>query len=270
MEKGFIQSDYNRPYHRGDGGVEDGAGLTGGFAYGRKRGRTEGSPWTAGNMGHGHAMEGSGPHFRERIAILAGRGKRDSHAVPRFDMLADEGDGSSVFTTRRADSINRSYDPDAEELESPTWPQQHLREHSYANIGEGDEDLSSGDIGQYQHDGGEANNELDMYSPFEDRPEQAGTGRMSAAAAIVGGGGYGKLADRDMEGSYDDEHRSHDGRSDIDTHEMPSSGPSVQSHSTASKSDVPSSSKSYDVLSAGGWFPFPTPATVAEAAAVSR
>uniref|UniRef100_V5EY99 Galactose oxidase n=1 Tax=Kalmanozyma brasiliensis (strain GHG001) TaxID=1365824 RepID=V5EY99_KALBG len=244
MEKGFMQSDYNRPYHHADGGAEDGAGLTGGVAYGRRRGRTEGSPWVAGNMGH--AMEGSGPHFRERIAILAGRSRRESQAAPRFDMLADEGDGSSVYTTRQADSINRSYADGADEPESPTWPQRHMREHSYANAG--DEDLSSGDIGQFSHDDRQAHDELDMYSPFEDRPEETRAGLTSAIAAAAGARGYGKLADRDLEGSYDSEHRSHDGRSDLDTHE----DPSVQSHSTTSRSDVPSSSKSYDVTSSGG------------------
>ncbi|CDS01579.1 hypothetical protein, partial [Sporisorium scitamineum] len=248
MEKGYMQSDYDRPYHRADGG----AGLTGGFAYGRKRGRNEGLPWAAANVGH--AMEGSGPHFRERIAILAGRGKRDTHLGPRFDMLADEGDGNSLFRPHGVNGSGHTYDHELEEAESPVWHDRHLREHSYAHVG--DEDLSSGDLGRLQHEGEDETNEQSMYSPFEDRPEDTQAGRtMFAAAAVAATGarGYGKLADREMEASsYDDDRRSYDGRSDFDTHEDPSSGPSIQSHSTASKSDVPSSSKSYDVLSSGG------------------
>ncbi|TKY90370.1 hypothetical protein EX895_000368 [Sporisorium graminicola] len=249
MEKGYVQSDYDRPYHRADGGAE----LAGGIAYGRKRGRSEGSPWAAANLGH--AMEGSGPHFRERIAILAGRGKRDTQLGPRFDMLADEGDGNSLFRPHGANGSGHTYDHELEEAESPVWHDRHLRHHSYAHVGA--EDLSSGDIGRLQHEGDEDPTELDMYSPFEDRPEDMRAGRTmfaaTAVAAATSGRGYGKLADREMDSiGYDDERLSYDGRSDFDTHEDPSSGPSIQSHSTASKSDVPSSSKSQDVLSPGG------------------
>lgn len=234
MEKGFMQSDYNRPYH-----CTNAAGLTGGLAYGRKRGRSEGSPWAAANLGH--AMEGSGPHFRERIAIIAGRGKRDTNTIPRFDMLADEAD--SVFRPRGISDGDDAYDHDVEDAEDSLWHGGHLREHSYAHVG--DQDLSSGDLGRLQHEQDQDNNEQDMYSPFEDRPQDARAGRIMLAAAATGGivaRGYGKLADREMDGSYDDDRRSYDGRSDLDTQDGPSSGPSIQSHSTASKSDAPSSS----------------------------
>ncbi|GAK66714.1 uncharacterized protein PAN0_014d4937 [Moesziomyces antarcticus] len=243
MEKGFIQSDYDRPYHRTDGG----APLTGGMAYGRKRARTEGSPWTAGNVGH--AMEGSGPHFRERIAILAGRGKRDAHVVPRVDMLADEGDGNSLFRPlASAERLPNFGDDDDDEENAELWHGRRMREHSYVHVG--DHDLSSGDIGQLQHDD-EAEHE---YSPFEDRPEESRA--LGFAAAAAGARGYGRLADREVE-EYDESPRSDDGRSDIDTQEGgASSGPSLQSHSTASRSDVPSSSKSSDALSSGGLVSF--------------
>lgn len=231
MEKG----EYDRPYHRTDGG---GAHLTGGLVYGRKRGRSEGAAWTAGNVGH--AMEGSGPHFRERIAILAGRGKRDALAAPRVDMLADEGDGNSLFRPHHPEDLSHLYDNEEDDLDSPRWSDRQLREHSYAQVGE--EDLSSGDLGRLpEDDHNQALEEHHMYSPFEDRPEDSRVGGIALMSNSAHG--YGKLADREVDVC---EQHSDDGRSDFD------SGPSVQSHSTASKSDVPSSSKSYDVLSAGG------------------
>ena len=243
MEKGFMQSDYDRPYHRTDGG----APLTEGLAYGRKRGRSEGSPWAAGNIGH--AMEGSGPHFRERIAIFAGRGKRDVQSAARFDMLADEGDGNSVFRPLAVDV----YEDHDDEVDTRSWHDRNFREHSYAHVSHGDEDLSSGDLGRHQYEPDPP--EHDLYSPpFEDRPEDSRTGRTFFAAA---GQGYGKLADRELDdhsdNDNDNEHYDQDDdRSDFDTQDGPSSGPSLQSHSTASRSDVPSSSKSGDVLSPGG------------------
>ncbi|GAC98396.1 hypothetical protein PHSY_005990 [Pseudozyma hubeiensis SY62] len=254
MEKGYSQSDYDRPYHRagGAGAVHDVAELTGGLAYGRRRGRNEGSPWAAANLGH--AMEGSGPHFRERIAIIAGRGKRDTHLGPRFDMLADEGD--SVFRPHDASDLNESYDHDLDEADDPEWHDRRVREHSYAHVGE--EDLSMGDLGCHQHEE-EYHNEDDMYSPFEDRPEDTNHGQGMLAAVATGlfaARGYGKLANRDLEGSWDDNGRSDDAKSDLDIHEGPSSGPSVQSHSTTSRSDVPSSSKSYDMLASAGMLSF--------------
>ncbi|SJX65409.1 uncharacterized protein SRS1_15680 [Sporisorium reilianum f. sp. reilianum] len=245
VEKGYVQSDYDRPYHRADGA----AALTGGFAYGRKRGRSEGSPWAAANVGH--AMEGSGPHLRERIAILAGRGKRDTHVGPRFDMLADEGDANSFLRSHRANGSGQTDEHELEDADSPVWHDRHLREHSYAHVGD-EADLSSGDLGRLQHEEEREAYEADMYSPFEDRPEDTRAGRTmfaaaAAATAAVGAHGYGKLADREIDGgSYDDD------RSDFDTHDDPLSGPSVQSHSTTSRSDVPSSSKSYDALSPVG------------------
>ena len=240
MEKGYAQSEYDRPYHRSDGG----AAFTGGLAYGRKRGRNEGSPWTAGNVGH--AMEGSGPHFRERIAIIAGRGKRDTVIAPRVDMLADEGDGHSLFPSYDAERASHLYDNDEEEADDLLWNQRRLREHSYAHVGDHEQDLSSGDIGHFQHE--DERPEHDMYSPFEDRPEEAGTGRMMFSSSSRG---YGKLADRELDGHDNYDRRSYDeGRSDFDSHDGPSTEPSLQSHSTASKSDAPRSSQSTDAVSA--------------------
>ncbi|KAJ1596793.1 hypothetical protein NDA14_007392 [Ustilago hordei] len=238
MEKG----EYHPPYHRTEDG---GAPLTGGVGYGRKPGRSEGTAWTAANVGH--AMEGSGPHFRQRIAILAGRGKRDTHVAPRVDMLADEGDGNSLFRPQHPQEPSHLYnDQDEQDLDSPCWNVHQLREHSYAQVGE--EDLSLGDLGRLPHhdDDREAMAEHDLCSPFEDRPEESPT----QGIALISGLAHedGKLADRKVD-RYE-RHSDDDGRSDFDF------GPSIQSHDTASKSDVPSSSKSYDVLATGGMVSF--------------
>ncbi|SNX87606.1 uncharacterized protein MEPE_06316 [Melanopsichium pennsylvanicum] len=234
MEKGFTPDEYDRPYHRSGGG----APLTGGVTFGRKRGRNEAGVWTAGNLGH--AMEGSGPHFRERIAILAGRGKRDTQVAPRFDMLADEGE--SEFRPHNTQSHSHMYDDEDDQADHTRWQDRQLRQHSYAHVDH--DDLSSGDIGRLRHE----NEQIDMRSPFDNRPEElAPTGY-----AIFGASqGYGKLADRETD-AFSDRH-SISARSDLETQEGPSSGPSVQSHSTTSKSDAAVSfSKSYDMLSAGG------------------
>ncbi|PWY97350.1 hypothetical protein BCV70DRAFT_145051, partial [Testicularia cyperi] len=260
MEKGYTESDYDRPYH--NEAYADGRDLSGGV-FGRKRGRAEGSHWSMGNIGH--AMEGSGPHFRERLAILTGLGKRETNAAPRVDMLADEGDGNSLCL-RTSHGLQKHADADDDELESPVWNDRHVREHSYARVG-GDEDLSLGDLGSNRayvdrdHDY--------VVSPFEDPSEEpvrqrlhpaagAGAGLLATAgAAMTGRKTYGRLndgshVDEDDEDGFEYE----DQRSDFDVLGGPSSGPSVQSHSTTGKSEVPSSALSYDVQSPGGLVSF--------------
>ncbi|CEH18802.1 KELCH REPEAT DOMAIN [Ceraceosorus bombacis] len=197
---GYRASDpYDDPYMMEKGGAGDGFYQVADRPGGPRAMGAPGGAWTAGNVGH--AQEGSGPHFRERLAMLAGLGGFGAGAgaaQPRFNMLADEdelehGDAYPMNDrngladrddqTHRASAVD---DVDDVELFYPSRP---LREASYGRLDQDDidEDISMGDIGGH---GGRGSNPMDFVtSPFEDNAE-------AAARYGVAGLGAGILAYR--------------------------------------------------------------------------
>lgn len=180
--------------------------------------RSEQGHWNLNNVGQ--AFEGSGPHFRQRLALFTGLGLGAHQSTQhRFDMLADEDEmeTESITLKRRQ---HPSYIEEGDNDEFDGLPV-HTKERSYGRLNQYDEqDYVYGDLGFTEGRG-----ELDAYitSPFEqDRRNDRGAPDGLAAYEP------GDLYDLD----------------DRSEHETPltASGPaSSQTHTNASSNSTPSS-----------------------------
>ncbi|KAN0063876.1 hypothetical protein ACQY0O_003482 [Thecaphora frezii] len=226
--------------------------------------RLDSSPWTAGNIGH--AMEGSGPHFRERLALLTGLRQNAASQQPRFDMLADEEDGQNYCGVARGRNPPATHsaedeDDDAEDdaEERAAWRGEHLLEHSYTAVGHRHgEDLSIGDIAG----GNAARFRVDdeyLTSPFEEVEGRGaapyGTGLLAGAAAALGSKRtYERLSN---DASRDEDDNSSDGKSGPPHSSAPQSAQSHTDTSTRSTNTATvSSGTSQDLFSPGGFVSF--------------
>lgn len=147
--------------------------------------------WSMANMGH--AVEGSGPHLRERLALLTGLGRNAGQAQPhRFNMLADEdedmmADSIAIKHATQPQShhlgdYNAADDDYFNESGHTYGAGRRLREHSYGHIGQYDaDDYVMGDLGAPTHHG-HGMDEQEMFSPFHDDESRAGVGAGLAAA----------------------------------------------------------------------------------------
>ncbi|PWN51192.1 hypothetical protein IE53DRAFT_361782 [Violaceomyces palustris] len=229
--------------------------------------KSDSSPWISGNIGH--AMEGSGPAFRERLALLTRFGQRDSNQQPRFDMLADEVESAFARSTKGRSAPDLNEYEDEDEMEYVAGYNRHVKERSYGRVGqdEADESFTYGDIGRT----GGRNADDYVLSPFEDPQNYRSGRRVAASGEVLSGGGINNLFGSTAaatammyDGVRDREYGSDDGRSEAgsydgpssDAHCGPSSGPSDQSHGNCSsrsgQSGVPSSGgKSYDSNNVG-------------------
>ncbi|PWN34893.1 uncharacterized protein FA14DRAFT_160306 [Meira miltonrushii] len=211
------------------------------------------SPWSMGNIGH--AMEGSGPHLRERLALLTGiagwtgsGNGQNGNSNQRFDMLAGEMDDERhagemyAMKHRNGDHIEED-DEDAYEAEMD----RHIKERSYGRVQQDDWDEMGaydtyGDLGT----GAGGRGQIDTYveSPFEeDRPIPPSDSKDRKNSA--GPGGAAAL--------YSGEYVSYDSQSVADgvslneansMSDVGASGNSSQSHGNLSTSNKSSLSKS--------------------------
>lgn len=212
------------------------------------------SPWSMGNIGH--AMEGSGPHLRERLALLTGiagwtggGNGQNGNSNQRFDMLAGEmdderlGDGEVYAMKHRNGDHIEEDEEDAYEAEM----NRHIKERSYGRVEQDDWDEMDaydtyGDLGT----GAGERGQIDTYveSPFEeDRSIPASDSKDRKNSA--GPGGAAAL--------YSGEYVSYDSQSVADgvslneansMSDVGASGNSSQSHGNLSSSNKSSLSKS--------------------------
>lgn len=207
---------------------------------------------TFGNVGH--AMEGSGPHFRERLAMLTGIGFGGAAAKeqPRFDMLADEdedaleldaGDSYAMRQNRRSKATSYggrgdfdsstvdlhdagNEDEDEEDDEEGAYARR-VRERSYGRVEQ--EDLDDDGYGFSSREG---RGSAYVTSPFEDPSDSRK--QPNGAAAVGGGLLAGAIALATTRRAERDERFEIDGVS-VNTAEGAigtDSGPSSQSHGT--------------------------------------
>lgn len=135
------------------------------------------SPWSMANIGH--AIEGSGPHLRERLALFTGlgMGSAASGQQQRFDMLADEDDDrSEAFALRSrqpAPNAEEEDDEDEEELGYRNMASR-VREQSYGRVDMADEDEyeEENSYGDLAHSGENHGHDY-VTSPFEDEVSAA-------------------------------------------------------------------------------------------------
>ncbi|UZJ51438.1 hypothetical protein CBS101457_000758 [Exobasidium rhododendri] len=199
------------------------------------------SPWSMANIGH--AMEGSGPHLRERLALITGIGLSNSNTQQqRFDMLADEDDdhvkNEAILLRNRHNTASKTEDYDEEEEDQYLGMASRVRERSYGRLEQMDDeemDRSYGDLAgvsarhqrneDHAHDGGF------VTSPFEEEEGDEELGR----GALFAGAIYSSRKKEDDRDDYDDDDDNDD--EDDSTHGT-GDNPSSNSHpnTTSSKS----------------------------------
>jgi hypothetical protein len=125
------------------------------------------SAWSMANIGH--AMEGSGPHLRERLALMTGIGLGGAAAArqQRFDMLADEDDDR---VEEKAYDMDGTHEDDQDDDERYNGVARRVREGSYGKVDRFDdeyhgEEHSYGDLAGI---GAGYHGEGYVTSPFED------------------------------------------------------------------------------------------------------
>ena len=126
------------------------------------------APWSMSNVGH--AMEGSGPHLRERLALMTGIGLGAAAAgrPQRFDMLADE-DEEKI--EEKDQGMAEMYEDDEDEDdERYNGVARRIRERSYGRVDQYDDEdheveRSYGDLAGI---GAGYHGEGFVTSPFED------------------------------------------------------------------------------------------------------
>lgn len=129
------------------------------------------APWSMSNVGH--AMEGSGPHLRERLALMTGIGLGGAAAgrPQRFDMLADEDDERIEEKEQgMAGMYGDDDDDDGDDDERYNGVAKRIRERSYGKIDQYDDEdhhveRSYGDLAGI---GAGYHGEGFVTSPFED------------------------------------------------------------------------------------------------------
>lgn len=124
------------------------------------------SPWSMANIGH--AMEGSGPHLREKLALMTGIGLGGAAAArqqQRFDMLADEDD---LDREHRQGATAGTEEVDDDDDERYNGVARRMRERSYGRVDQFDEDEVENSMGDLAGIGAHYRGGEYVTSPFED------------------------------------------------------------------------------------------------------